>query len=204
MKTSPYSKRKTKSIMGVSCMIAFTVCILYSFVQPKTVHLRHRQQEGWTKQSEKYILGIAYKAAAVFEFDQAQTHRFANCILGKYKKQFPKGLKSIPPDDLDDITKDIAKTCAAEEKRFFWPWNSQTTKLFRDHLNKMIESEGIQLTEKQKETWVACVIEKLKSKYPGGINPNEKTVQQVIEKISEYCASEALSANSQKNLRQRI
>lgn len=191
MKTNFY--KQAVSILCVGATFAF---MLLSPPKKRPAHELYKYiyvaQDGWTAKSEKYILDIAKQAAAVFELDDAKAKRFSDCILDTCKKRFPSGIEGVPDNKLENEMKEMSKFCASQGNDFVWAWNPTTENLFRNYLMNMLESERMPLSEEQKGKWVSCVVEKLKLKYPEGVNLYEETVHQDMGKISEFCALKML------------
>lgn len=144
----------------------------------------------WGTQQANLNYKQCYQSLTKLNLGEAKTKELTDCVFGKMKAKFPKGI-NLNTNQFMDLTKQLMQNCfegqsIQTELPFFW--NEEFLKGFRTEMKKSMPSE---FSEDQKNKLIECVLIKLKQKYPkGGFKISE--IQKEYREIAEDCQSEII------------
>ncbi|MCJ0743161.1 hypothetical protein [Pedobacter montanisoli] len=171
----------------------FRISLALSFIILITIKQQCFAQKivfNWGTQQADLNYNECYQSLIKLNLGTTKTKELADCIFGKLKSKFPKGV-NLDTNQFIEIIKQLMKSCFYEqnvqdELPFFW--NEQYLKGFRV---AMLKSMPFEFSEDQKNKLFDCALKKLKEKYPNdGFKIAE--IRKDFEKIAKDCELEII------------
>lgn len=152
----------------------------------------------WTLEKEITLRNMLLVQLRKFGFSLLEIDRLLDCVTAKTIEKFPKGLDlNNPSEELAETMHNIGRDCGTEvvvQSGFILSWTSEGEKLLLDHLKKLFSTiDGT--TSKEIDVLSQCVVDKLKARYPDGLDSNVKTRDEweaEMSKIGLDCYEELL------------
>jgi hypothetical protein len=115
---------------------------------------------------EESLYATYYELGKKIAPDEKQREIFAHCLVEKFKVRYGDRFEEVDFNDPKNINESDVEACSEHITKISW------TKLAEERILKkfssMEELEGF--TEKQKMDYAECILSKLKSIYPNGLN----------------------------------
>jgi len=118
------------------------------------------------KTTEESLYATYYEAGKKISQDEKQREIFARCLVEKFKARYGDRFEDIDFNDPKNINDSDVEACSEHLSKMSW------TKLTEEKILKKFSSmeELNGFTETLKMDYAKCLLSKLKSAYPNGLN----------------------------------
>jgi hypothetical protein len=181
-------KLKSRFPAGVKMEQSKLLAIKNQYVIECAQNVVHTEVKQWNSGTESE-LSKTFFAKIPATVDTATRTRLANCVVEKMKQKFPSGfvIKEGNKKQMDALLKEMTMKCMEMiNYKGFLRWIPETEDEFVRQIQKYLPDE---MPQDVKLSYINCLKEKLKAKYPDGISFTPET-QNEFEALVEVLVKE--------------
>ncbi|GAB3936120.1 hypothetical protein [Mucilaginibacter myungsuensis] len=144
----------------------------------------------WTPAYKQQVTNVLSEQADTLLALPEQRREFTGCIVNRFTRLFPKGLKAISNDSLQLLAKRAYGSCMTSlSDTAIRIWTPYQQKALRQQLYARIGSST--LPEPAKAGYCDCIVEALKNRYSNGIKGKMDT--RVVKSTGDSCAIKVMT-----------
>lgn len=181
-------KMKSRFPAGVKMEQSKLIALKNQYVSECAQDVVHTEVKQWNSNTESGLSKTFFDKIPA-TVDTATRKRLANCVVEKMKQKFPSGflIKEGNKKQMDAVIKEMGIKCMEViNYKGFLRWIPETEDEFVREIQKYLPDE---MPQDVKLSYVNCIKEKLKAKYPEGISFTPET-QREFEALVEVLAKE--------------
>lgn len=177
------SEKLEKALSVRNFIFAFTVSVIGILIG--TMEFANKNQGGWDSESVKVFEQQVFTSVDSLGLDKGQKKEFTDCCLSKLKLKFPQGIAQIPQDSVNRFGKEIGKECYRQLANKNLSWTKKFEELMKTYYMNAPELQKVDT--KIRAAYIDCLIEKLKIKYPAGLDHKLPDIE--LQPIIEECVA---------------